>query len=62
MATKQDTFIKGTVMVTSEMDHILQLARGGCVTKICIVIAYVEDIGIFIWLACDEMTSEVDEF
>ena len=33
MERKQDTFFKGTVMVTSEMYCILHVASGGCVKK-----------------------------
>ena len=32
MARRQDTFFKGTVMVTSEMSNIFHVANGGCVT------------------------------
>ncbi len=35
-------------MVTSEMNHILQVTSGHFVMKICMIKAYVEDIGIFI--------------
>ncbi len=49
MARKQVTFFKGTLMITSEMSHILHVASGGCVKKKNFkVIAYVVDIGIFI--------------
>ena len=49
MARRQDTFFKGTVMVTSEMSNIFHVASGGCVMiKKFMVKAYVEDIGIFI--------------
>ena len=49
MTIKQATFFKETVtMLTSEMNHVLHVASGVCVIKICIVIAYVESIGIFI--------------
>ena len=33
MKRKQATFFNGTVMVTSEMNHILHVASGGCVMK-----------------------------
>ena len=31
MARRQDTFFKGTVMITSEMSNIFHVASGGCV-------------------------------
>ena len=40
---KLATFFQGIVMVTSEMNHILHVANGGCVLKIFMVVAYVED-------------------
>ncbi len=48
MKRKQATFFKVTVIVNSEMNHILQVASSHCVMKICMIKAYVEDIGIFI--------------
>ena len=49
MARKQATFFKGTIiMVTSEVNHVLYVARGVSVIKICSVIAYVKGISIFI--------------
>ena len=63
MARKQATFFKRTIiMVTSEKNHVLHVASGVCVIKICIIIAYVKGISIFIKLASDAMTSEVDEW
>ena len=50
MARRQDTFFKGTVMVTSEMSNIFHVANGGCVTvKKIIVIAHVEDLLVMRW-------------
>ena len=48
MTRKPANFFKVTVMITSEMNHILQLASGRFVMKFCMIKAYVEDIGIFI--------------
>ncbi len=49
MTKKQATFFKGTlIIVTSEMKHVLHVASGACAIKICIFIAYVKGISIFI--------------
>ena len=44
----QATFFNGTVMVTSELNHILHVASGRCVMKIYMIKVYLEDIGNFI--------------
>ena len=48
MTRKQATFFNGTVMVTSELNHILYVASNRCVMKTCMIKTYMEDIGIFI--------------
>ncbi len=49
MARKQATSFKGTIiMVTSEKNHVLHVDSAVCVIKICILIAYVKGISIFI--------------
>ncbi len=49
MAREKLIFFKGTIIVvTSEVNHVLHVARCVSVIKIGIVIAYVKGIGTFI--------------